>query len=150
MNLGRVAHWVKTLQFNCKLASSSPIGRSTRHRQPTLLQGSRWHLLVRNKTKQNKTKTQLLIKNVRIFLKKLFIYDAILFDQRTFFSIISCFPSKTWVYHSHSKRNSLDTRAAFIEFLEYVSNSGVVVYWGDRPLSRSSRLAMAFKEFWHF
>ena len=29
--------------------------------------------------------------------------------------------------HSHTKRNSLDTRAVFIEFSEYVNNSGVVV-----------------------
>ena len=29
---------------------------------------------------------------------------------------------------SHKKRNSLDTRAVFIEFLKYVENSGVVFY----------------------
>ena len=47
-------------------------------------------------------------------------------------------------YHSHTKRNSLNTQAAFIECLEYVNNSRVVIYWGDRPFLRSSRLAMAF------
>ena len=26
--------------------------------------------------------------------------------------------------HNHTKRNSLDTRAVFIEFLEYVNNGG--------------------------
>ena len=31
-------------------------------------------------------------------------------------------------FHSHKKRNSLDTRTVFKEFLEYVNNSGVVVY----------------------
>ena len=31
-------------------------------------------------------------------------------------------------HHSHKKRNSLDTRAVFKEFTEYVNNSWVVVY----------------------
>ena len=52
--------------------------------------------------------------------------------------------------HSHTKRNSLDTRAVFTEFSEYVNNSGVVVYCDDRSFSRSSMLTMALKEFWHF
>ena len=30
--------------------------------------------------------------------------------------------------HSQKKRNSLDTRALFIEFFKYVENSGLVVY----------------------
>ena len=30
--------------------------------------------------------------------------------------------------HSHTKRNSLDTQATFIEFLKYIENSGVLVY----------------------
>ena len=30
--------------------------------------------------------------------------------------------------HSHTKRNSLDTRDVFIEFPEHVNNNGVVVY----------------------
>ena len=45
--------------------------------------------------------------------------------------------SKSWFYHSHMKRNSLDTRAVLIEFLEYVNSSGEVVYWGDRSFSRT-------------
>ena len=52
--------------------------------------------------------------------------------------------------HNHTKRNSLDTRAVFIEFSEYVNNSRVVVYWGNRSFSRSSRLSVALKELWHF
>ena len=35
---------------------------------------------------------------------------------------------KAYIYHSHTKRNSLDTRAAFSEFSEYASSSGVIVY----------------------
>ena len=34
--------------------------------------------------------------------------------------------------HSHTKRNSLDIRAIFMEFWEYVNNGGVVVYWVER------------------
>ena len=38
------------------------------------------------------------------------------------------FKRKNISQHSHKKRNSLDTRAVFIECLKYVENSGVVVY----------------------
>ena len=44
-----------------------------------------------------------------------------------------------YYYHSHKKRNSLDTRAVFIEFLKYVENSGVVVYQGDRSFKIASK-----------
>ena len=52
--------------------------------------------------------------------------------------------------HSQKKGNSLDTWAVFIEFLEYVNNSRVVDCCGGRSLWRSTRLAVALKEFWHF
>ena len=32
--------------------------------------------------------------------------------------------------HSHTKKNRLDIRVVFMEFLEYVNDGGVVVYWG--------------------
>ena len=41
--------------------------------------------------------------------------------------------------HSHKKRNSLDTRAVFTEFLKYVENSGVVVYRGDGSFQMASK-----------
>ena len=40
---------------------------------------------------------------------------------------------------SHTQRNSLDTRAAFVEFLKYVENSGVVVYWVDGSFKIASK-----------
>ena len=38
---------------------------------------------------------------------------------------VSCLPNPC-LKHSHKKRNSLDTRAVFKEFSEYVNNSGLV------------------------
>ena len=55
--------------------------------------------------------------------------------------------------HSHTKRNSLDTRVVFIEFSEYDNDGEGDVYWRDRYFKMSSKsftLAMALKEFWHF
>ena len=43
------------------------------------------------------------------------------------------------LHHSHKKRNSLDTQAVFIEFLKYVENSGLVVYWGDGSFKMVSK-----------
>ena len=42
------------------------------------------------------------------------------------------------MYHSHKKRNSLDTWAVSIEFLKYVENSEVVVYRGDKYFKMAS------------
>ena len=55
---------------------------------------------------------------------------------------------KSWVWdhflllsvkHSHMKRNSLDTQAVFIEFLDYVKNSKMVAYWVARSFSQCNR-----------
>lgn len=49
--------------------------------------------------------------------------------------------------------HSLDTRTVFIEFSEYVENSGVVVYWEKRSFKMSSRgfrMMITLREFWHY
>ena len=45
-------------------------------------------------------------------------------------------------HHSHTKRNSSYKRVVFIEFSEYVKNSGAVVYWGEISFK------MSLKSFW--
>ena len=74
----------------------------------------------------------------------------VLFLLLFFFSVWTDNTFTYWTNHSHTKRNNLYTRTVFTEFLEYVNNSGVVLYWGDRPFSRSSRLVKALKKFFHF
>ena len=54
------------------------------------------------------------------------------------------------LYHSHTKRNSHDIWAIFVEFPEYVENSEVVVYWRDisfKMPSTSLRLPIASVDF---
>ena len=50
---------------------------------------------------------------------------------------VTCIIKESMLYDSHTKRNSMDRRALFIEFSEYVNNSRVVVYWGDKSFSRA-------------
>ena len=51
----------------------------------------------------------------------------------------SKFPILILYDNSHKKKNSLDTQAVFMEFLKYVENSGVVVYWGDGSFKMASK-----------
>ena len=47
----------------------------------------------------------------------------------------------SYLHHNHKKRNSLDTRAVFIEFLKYVENSLLIIYEMDRSFNMASNSA---------